>query len=267
MTQGLGSEWVNLLLLGGDSTSGGGYARTDAMIILSINAETAQIKMTSVMRDTWVNLENVGWAKINAANVYGGPRLAMRAVNEHFSLNITQYAMINMTALAEVVDKLGGIDLDISRTEMRYINRYMDDFTVSTLDRTRLSDYGENTHLTGNQAMAFARNRYQDNDYMRAERQRKVLTAIAKKLQDNNVLTIANAVSSLLPYVQTNIDLTTLLKFASVGLKADIANIAQFRVPVDGTFRAGMYHNVWSIQPDFDENTKLLYEFIYGAGD
>lgn len=263
--KGLDESWINILLLGGDSRSSKGYARTDGMIILSVNPDTAQIKMSSIMRDTWVNLYNVGWAKINAANVYGGPNLAMRTVNENFGMNITRYAMINMTALAEVVDKLGGIDVDITKQEMRYVNKYMESFVVSSLDRSKLKDYGENTHMTGNQALAYTRNRYLDNDYNRTERQRKVLAAIAEKLQGNTVATIANAVSSLLPYVETNLDVGTLIKLATVGLKADLSNIPQLRIPADGTFDAGIKDGVWSIRPDFEKNTQLLHDFVYGT--
>mgnify|MGYP000847466562 FL=1 len=265
VTEGLSDQWINILLLGGDSTTSKGYARTDGMIILSLNPSTAQVKMTSLMRDTWVNLYNVGWAKLNAANVYGGPKLVMRTVNENFGMNITHYAMINMTALAEVVDKLGGIEVSLTKDEMRYVNKYMETFIVRSLDTSRLKNYGENTRLTGNQAMAFARNRYLDNDYNRTERQRKVLTAIAKKLQENNVLTIVNAVSSLLPYVETNLDMATLVKLATVGLGADIANAQQMRLPADGTFDAGIKNGTWSIRPNFEKNTQLLHDFIYGA--
>jgi LCP family protein required for cell wall assembly len=221
--------------------------------------------MTSLMRDTWVNLYNVGWAKLNAANVYGGPKLVMRTVNENFGMNISHYAMINMTGLAEVIDKLGGIELDVTKDEMRYVNKYMEPFIVPPLDTSRLKEYGDATHLTGNQAMAFARNRYLDSDYNRTERQRKVLTAIAGKLQQNNVLTIVNAVSALLPYVETNLDMATLVKLATVGLGADLSNIQQLRLPADGTFDSGMMSGTWSIRPDFKKNTQLLHDFLYGT--
>jgi LCP family protein required for cell wall assembly len=263
VTQGLDERWINILLLGGDSRSAGSYARTDSMIILSINPETAGVKMSSIMRDTWVNLYGVGWNKINAANVYGGPELAMRTVNENFGMNITYYAMVNMTALAEVVDEVGGIKLDITKAEMREINSQMASFSVSSLDQSKLNSYGAGTRLTGNQALAYARNRAIGNDYERTERQRKVLVAIAQKLKDNNVLTVAATVTSLLKYVSTNLDLETLLKLAATALGADVSNIPQLRVPADGTFDAGMKDGIWTIRPDFAKNTQLLNDFIY----
>jgi LCP family protein required for cell wall assembly len=261
--QDLDSKWTNILLMGGDSRSSQGYARTDTMIVVSVNFETGEIKMSSLMRDIWVNLEGVGGAKLNAANVYGGPKMAMRTINENFGLNISQYAMINMTALAEVIDKLGGVKVSISKEEMRYINKYMDGLVIPTLNTARLNSYGEGTLLTGNQALAFTRNRYQDNDYNRTERNRRLLSALAKRLQENSITSIADAVSALLPYVDTNIDLTTLIKLAAFGLKADFSNIPQFRIPADNTFDSGMKDGVWSIRPNFEKNTEMLHEFIY----
>lgn len=264
--QGLDSKWTNILLLGGDSRGTESYARTDTMIVLSVNHETNEIKMASLMRDIWVNLEGVGGAKLNAANVYGGPKMVMRTINENFGLNISKYAMINLTALAEVIDKLGGVEVDISQDEMRYINRYMKTFVVKSLDASRLNNYGEGTLLTGNQAMAFTRNRYQDNDYNRTERNRRLFAALAKKLQSmGDLAAVLDVANSLLSYVDTNIDLAMLLKLAAVGLKADLSNIPQFRVPADNTFQSGMWDGVWSIRPDFEQNTQMLHDFIYGS--
>jgi len=264
--QGLDSNWTNFLLMGGDSRGSQSYARTDTMIVLSVNFSTGEMKMSSLMRDIWVNLQDVGGAKLNAANVYGGPKLLMRTVNQNFNLNVSQYAMINMTALAEVIDKLGGINIDISKEEMSYINDYMKTFVVPTLSTARLTQYGPDTLLTGNQAISFTRNRYQDSDYVRTERNRRLLSALAKKLQSTTSLsTIADVATTLLPYVDTNIDLPTLLKLAAVGLKADFSSIPQLRIPIDDSFDSGMKDGTWSIRPDFAKNTQALHDFIYGS--
>ncbi len=263
VTDGLDERWINILLLGGDSRSESGYARTDSMIILSVNPDTSSVRLCSIMRDTWVNLYGVGWNKINAANVFGGPELAMRTVNENFGLNIRYYAMVNMTALARVVDAVGGVDLDIDKAEMRNINLQMAGYIVPELDQSKLKSYGKGTHLTGNQALAYTRNRAQGADYERTERQRSVLLAIARKLKDNGVMTAAGAIASLMPYVKTNLDIGTIGKLASVALGADVNDVPQLRVPADGTFDAGMKDGVWMIRPDFSANAKLIRDFIY----
>jgi LCP family protein required for cell wall assembly len=214
-----------------------------------------------------VNLYGVGWNKINAANVYGGPELAMRTVNENFGMNIRYYAMVNMTTLARVVDAVGGIEVDIDKGEMRNINLQMAAFSVSGLDQSKLKAYGKGTHLTGNQALSYTRNRSQGADYERTERQRDVLLAVARKLKGDGILSAAGAAISLLPYVKTNLDIGTIGNLASVGLGADISAIKQMRIPAEGTFDAGMKDGVWMIQPDFEENTRLLHDFIYGVED
>lgn len=259
----LDDDWWNILLLGGDSRTSGKYDRTDSMMILSINTKTNQVKLSSIMRDTWVPIYGVGSNKINAANVYGGPDLAMRTVNENFGMNIQDYALVNMTMLANIIEQMGGIDLDITEGEMKYINRYQKDYAVSGLPIERLTDYGENTHLNGNQALSFARIRYLDSDYARAERQRKVLIAAAEKLQQNDWFTLLSVMTTALENVQTNITWDRLLELAQLGLSADLSAIKQFRVPVDGTFESGMQNGVWSIRPDFEKNTQLLHDFIY----
>ena len=263
VTEGLDDRWLNILLLGGDSRSKSGYARTDSMIILSVNQETAEVKLCSIMRDIWVNLYGVGWNKINAANVYGGPELAMRTVNENFGMNIQYYAMVNMTTLARVVDAVGGVEVDIDKQEMGNINMQMASFSVSGLDQSKLKAYGKGTHLTGNQALAYTRNRTQGADYERTERQRDVLLAVARKLKDDSILGAAGTVASLMPYVKTNVDIATIVKLASVALGADISAIKQMRVPADGTFESGMKDGVWTIRPDFEANVKRIHDFIY----
>lgn len=261
--ESLDDNWWNILLLGGDSRTSGNYDRTDSMMILSINTQTSQIKLTSIMRDTWVPIYGVGNNKINAANVYGGPELAMRTVNENFGMNIEDYALVNMTMLANIIEQLGGIELDITQGEMQYVNRYQQDYAVSGLPVERLTTYGENTHLNGNQALSFARIRYLDSDYARTERQRKVLIAVAEKLQQNDWFTLLSVMTTALENVQTNITWDRLLELAQLGLSADLNSIEQFRVPVDGTFESGIQNGIWSIRPDFEENTKLLHDFIY----
>ena len=107
--------WWNILLLGGDSRSTDSYDRTDSMIILSVNRKTGEIKMTSIMRDTWVSIPgHKGMAKINAANVYGGPERAVQTVNSSFGTDIEDYVLINMAGMIKVIDAMGGIDLEVT---------------------------------------------------------------------------------------------------------------------------------------------------------
>jgi len=263
ITMNLPNEWWNILLLGTDNReTTNTYGRTDSMIILSINPGTCEAKLTSLMRDTWVNIHKKGENKLNAACVYGGPELTMRTINEHFGMNISDYALINITGLADVIDAIGGVTLDVTEAERRALNKGLFDLS-SQSGMEELEVSGEGVRLNGNQAVAFARIRNIDSDYKRTERQRTVLTAIAEELKGNNIIAIAGVVNALLPYVETNLDLAEMMQLAYVGLQMDMTTVQQLRLPADGTFASGTFDGVWCIKPDFDKNSELLYKFIY----
>ena len=264
LTEDLPDEWWNILLLGTDNRyEESNYGRTDSMIILSINPAEKRAKLTSLMRDTWVPISGLSKkAKLNAASVYGGPELTMRTVNECFGMNISDYVLINITGLADVIDILGGVDLDVTEDERRALNRGLFDLS-SRSGMEQLEQSGENVHLNGNQAVAFARIRRIDSDYQRTERQRDVLTAIAARLKDSGAAALS-MVAGLLPYVETNLDTGELITLATVGLQMDLNSIGQLRLPADGTYDSGTFDGVWCIKPDFEKNTRLLYNFIYG---
>ena len=119
-------------------------------------------------------------------------------------------------------------------------------------------------HLNGNQATAFARIRKIDSDYVRTERQRTVLLAIADKIKNGaSAGTLLTIVTTLMGYVDTNLSLTEIMTIASVGMKLDMGSVEQYRVPVDGTFDSGTFNGVWCIKPNFEKNTDLLHSFIY----
>ena len=269
VTQDLPDEWMNILLLGTDARSDSKYLRTDTMIVLSVNPGAGRIKMTSVMRDIWVQIPGYGGQKLNAACVYGGPELTIRTINEYFGLNIQKYALVNMQCLVEIVDALGGVQLDVTPAESSAISR-LNASSVGAEDGSGkyVSDAvpsGSNVTLDGMQALAYARIRKSDSDYARTNRQRAVLVAIAKRLQGVSLLGLGGIVTSMLRYVETNLSFDEIMSLAGVCRSANLANLDQFRIPADGTFDAGMYGNTWCIKPDFEANARQLRDFIYGG--
>lgn len=258
-------DWINILLLGCDSYTTKEQQRTDSMIILSVNMKTAQVKMTSLMRDTWIKSSSSGGhRKLTELCAIGGPELTIQAINENFGMNLNKYALISMAGIAEIIDLVGGLDLDITEAERKALNKGL--FDLSGLSgMEKLEQSGEKVHLNGNQATAYARIRKIDSDYVRTERQRIVLIALAEKIKGGaSAATLLTIVNTLLEYVETNLSLVEIMSLAGVGLTADISNAEQLRLPADGTFQSGMFGNVWCIKPNFEENKKLLREFIYG---
>ena len=268
VNENLPDDWTNVLLLGTDSRGSTKYLRTDTMIVLSVNANTNEAKMTSILRDIWVEIPEYGWQKLNAACVYGGPELTMRTINQYFGLNLKSYALVNMQCLVNIVDALGGVRLDISPAEAGAMNRLItSDAEASDGNRNFATDKvhsGEQVLLNGKQTLAYARIRKLDTDYARTARQRTVLTTIARQMQQVSVFSLATLVTDMLQYVETNLSFDQIMTIAAVCMKLDLDNLAEFRIPADGTFEAGMFGNTWCIKPDFEANKKALNEFIYG---
>lgn len=267
LTEGLSGDWRNILLLGTDSRTDQQYSRTDTMIILSVNPADSQVKLTSLMRDLWVNIPGHGGAKLNAACVYGGPQLTVRCVNEHFGMNIQSYVLVNMQCLSAIVEMLGGIQMDVTEAEAAAINKLFDEDRNIEEVAQFVSDHvsaGSQVWLNGNQALAYARIRKLDSDYARTERQRKVLVTIAKQMQQKDLLTLAGMVTNLMPYVETDLSFDEIMALAATAMKSDLESLAELRLPVDGTYESGTFNGTWCIRPNFEENTRLLHEFIYG---
>lgn len=257
-------DWLNILLLGTDVRDTSGYGRTDSMILLSVNTATKEAKLTSFMRDLWVTIPGRdGKAKLNAACVYGGPSLIMKTLNQHFGLDIDSYALVNLSCMADIIDILGGLRLDVSESEREALNKGLFDLS-SKSGMEKLQHSGNQILLNGNQAVAYSRIRAIDSDYHRTERQREVLTAMAKRLQEENGTTLLTVIPTLLKYVETNMDFTQLMTLAYVGLKMDMDAIQQFRIPADGTYESGTFNGVWCIKADLEKNAKLLKSFLYG---
>lgn len=260
-------DWWNILLLGGDSRSRSSYGRTDSMIVLSMNMKESKAKLTSIMRDTWVSFPGIdSHGKINAANVYGGPALAIATVNEHFGLDIKDYVLVNMAGLVEIIDLVGGIDIPVTESERKLINQYAKDYINNFgayKGETSLKKAGNSVHLNGLLAMSYCRNRSIGTDYTRTQRQRTVLLAVLDKIKQGNAGQLMSVVMSAIKSVETNLTLAEFLKLATFGMNLDVSTIQQYRVPADGTFQSGMKNGVWSIRPNFEENKELLHSFIY----
>jgi len=223
------------------------------------------VKMTSLMRDTWIKSSSSrGSRKLTELCAIGGPELTIQAINENFGMKLNKYALISMAGIAEIIDLVGGLDLDITEAERKALNKGL--FDLSGLSgMEKLQQSGEKVHLNGNQATAYARIRQIDSDYVRTERQRIVLLALAEKIKaGTSAATLLTIVDTLLEYVETNLSLVEIMSLASVGLTADLSSAEELRLPADGTFESGMYGNVWCIKPNFAANAKILHNFIYG---
>lgn len=181
--------------------------RSDCIIIASMNNKTKEVKLISVYRDTYVQIEGHGLDKITHAYSYGSAPLAINTLNINFDLNIKEFITVNFDSVAEAVDKLGGVTIDIeSQEELKYLNSYIDETArVTGKSNAKVTSTGKQT-LNGVQAVAYSRIRYTaGGDYKRTERMRTVIEAMANKLKTKNISEINAFIDFILPKVYTNI--------------------------------------------------------------
>ena len=256
--------WQNILLLGGDARDMEKYDRSDSMIILSINRDENRVKMTSIMRDTWVNfpgMESPG--KINAAAVYGGAELAVATVNSCFGTDIEDYVIVNMEDLVTIIDLLGGVDIEITEAERNQINVNARNYTGAAYRGATSVDASGPVHLNGLLAMSYCRIRAIDSDFERVMRQQRVLLAMADRAQNMELSELTSVKDDIARVIQTSLDDEQLEGLTMAFMVMDVEDVEQFRIPVDGTFESGMFGDVWLIAPDFEQNKALLHDFIY----
>lgn len=261
-------EWLNILLLGSDSSDPDQPGRTDTMIIASVNMLSGDLKLTSIMRDTYVKIAGHGSNKITSANWYGGPDLAIKTVNQNFDMNITHYAMVDFSSFAYIVDALGGIEMTVTEKELPYVNQLMRDmrdlYPEIQLEKNELPAAGENLHLDGMQTLAYSRIRKLDSDHQRTGRQRQVLNAILQKLRTvRDPGTLYKLFDIGMSYVRTSLNPADIAQLALKVITSG-ADFEELKIPANNAYTAETIKGMDVLQPDLKKNTKLLHDFIYG---
>lgn len=246
---------MNVALFGIDSQNVENKGRSDAIMIASVNGKTGKIKLISIARDTYVDVPGYEKTKINHAYAYGGPELAIQTINENFDLDITDYVSVNFDSLADVIDEMGGIELEVTDAERQQINNYL-------LKGEKLQESGL-VHLTGPQAVSYSRIRKIDGDVMRGERQRKVLKCLFEKALDINPLLYPSYVKKFTPMVETSLSNEEILKVASVGMKGGLS-LEQAGLPNESIKSGGQRINgVWYFVYDIEQAADMIEQFIY----
>ena len=204
----------NIALFGVDSRSDnlGPGNRSDCIIIANINNKTKEIKLISVYRDTYMQIEGYGLDKVTHAYAYGGPQLAINTLNTNLDLNIKEFVTVNFDSVAEAVDQLGGITLTLTQEEVEYANDYIGETArVTGKDANYIDSAGTQT-VDGVQAVAYSRIRYTSGgDYKRTERMRTVIEAMLSKLKTKSIGEINALADSILPKVYTNLNTNDIL--------------------------------------------------------
>ena len=225
---GPGSDLLNILLIGQDAREGEEQARSDSMILCTYNKATQELTMTSFLRDLYVPIPGHGSNRINAAYAFGGTSLLKKTIDQNFSVAIDGCIEVDFTHFAEIIDQLGGVEIELRQDEANVINKQTG------------SNLAEGTHqLDGFQALTYSRIRNLDidGDVSRTNRQRKLMNAVVDSLREVSIPEVTPLIGKILPMLTTDLSRGQLFLYALEILPhlSDIAIHSQ-RIPADGTY-------------------------------
>lgn len=260
------SGYRNIALFGVDSrdSSLGKGNRSDCIIIASINNDTKEINLISVYRDTYVDIEGYGLDKITHAYSYGGPELALKTLNKNLNLNLKEFVTVNFDAVADAVDALGGIEINVTSEELGYLNGYIVETSrVTGLQTEKLTEAGLQI-LDGVQAVAYSRIRYTaGGDYKRTERMRTVIEAMFEKLKTKSISEINALTDKILPEIYTNIEPNEVISLTPDILKYKVNNSIGWPYEVKGITLDRWY----GVPVTLESNVTELHREAFGEED
>lgn len=258
------SKITNIAFFGVDRRDKNEASRSDSIMILSIDEKHKKIKMSSVMRDTYVKIKDHGQTKVNHAYAYGGPQLAIRTLNENFNLDIRDFVTVDFFNTEKIIDSIGGVNIDVKQDEISLINSHM--IEVAKIEKKSIppiTKAGSQT-LNGLQAVAYSRIRHDaGGDFGRTERQRTVLSAMLTKIQSLGTTEFPSVVSKLLPYTETSMNSMDIMKLGTKVFTQNIKTVDQERFPVDGYCNGKIMSGVWYLVTDMESTLNQLHKFIY----
>ena len=253
---------TNVLLIGVDARDLDEPCRSDSMIIATLDNNNKKVKLTSLFRDTLVDIPGHGEAKLNAAYMLGGPELLMKTVKETYNVSIDKYIIINFWGFETIVDYIGGIEVDVKDYQLEELNKYIGESTGG--NDCPVEKAGIQT-LNGKQALSYARIRYNVGDeYERTDRQREVIFKVIEKLQNTKPSKYLGIMNTMLEYIKTNIDPLEALNMAYTIYKLPSLDVEQLQIPLVALSETRNYKELGSVfLMDRLQNASILYNFIY----
>ena len=253
---------INILLLGVDAREGETVSRSDTMMIVSIDKSNGKMKITSFLRDSYVEIPGYGWTKLNAACSQGGVDLVWDTLEYNFKIKIDNYMKVDFIAFEKLIDSLGGVDVPITEKEAKYLNDTWYEWTLTGNQLTY--DFGDSVHLNGEEALMFCRIRKLDSDFERTRRQRETISGIKQEMMHTNPIELLKLSNSVLPHIETDI---TSSKMISLGIGAIFKylhyDIESLGVPIDGTWHSENKSAGSCLVFDIDDTAETLYNYIY----
>ncbi len=244
---------TNILLIGTDDDNGGN-SRSDSMILVSVDYLHQKIKLTSFLRDCWVEIPSTGKSsKINSAFAKGGAPLLCNTIEYNFLININHYVKVDFDMFRAIIDELGGVEVEVTQKEADFINR-----------TTRQTVSSGTVTLNGDEALVYARIRKLDSDYKRTERQRKIITSLINKARHKDIGELLEMVKKVVPLIESDMSAAAVsrLLFKCIILALSFET-EQMQLPDDTMMTTGYVGDQWAEIPDLDLCRENIYDFIY----
>ncbi|AKN31939.1 LytR family transcriptional regulator [Clostridium carboxidivorans P7] len=257
-------EIINIALFGVDRRQKDEASRSDALMILTLDKKHKKIKISSIMRDAYVNIDGYGMTKINHAYAYGGPMMSIKTLNKNFDLNIKDYVTVDFFGFEKIIDSVGGVEVNITPEELKYINNNTDENSESGNKTASIITNSGLQKVNGRQALEYTRIRKNDGgDFQRTERQRTVLIHVLNKIKKVPPTGMLSLISQLLPYTETSIPNTEILKKLMSVYTLGIKDIGEQRFPLDGYCYGKMIDNVWYLIFDLNATKNQMHQYIF----
>lgn len=254
----------NIMLFGTDAPNSDENGRSDSMMLLTVDPIHNKIKVTSLMRDSYVEIDRYGEDKLNHAYAFGGPELAIKTINENFGLNVKEFATVNFATLPQVIDLLGGVDIEVTPEELDDVN------AVIKMDNY---DFGKSTPLikspglqtiSGQQALSYSRNRSSaGGDFARTERQRTVISALFKKGLETPITSYPSILNKVLPLITTNMTSSDILSLGKNIVTIGNGTLEQARFPLDEYAEGGYIGDYWYLLYDREITKEQIRDYIF----
>ena len=261
---------TNILLVGTDGEYVEKGNRSDGMMLVTIDSKNKDIKLTSIARDTYVDIPGYSTEKLTHAYAYEGIDLLKEVFKVNFNLDIDKYIAVNFVSFMDIMDELGGVEVNVEEKDIKEINKYIDACygyykNKDEKDKEYITKSGVQ-RLNGYQALAFSRIRYTDSAFARDNRHREVAESVYKEFAQKGVETYKKCAEIILNNTKTNISPIEMMNLAYTVLKINDKDIEQFQFPLE-EYRNGHIiskQKGWVLEWDKEPNLEAWHKFIFG---
>lgn len=254
---------MNILLIGVDQSSPGTRGRSDTMMLARVEPSTGEVRLVSFLRDLYLPIPGVGKTRLNAAYQHGGEVLLKQTLAKNFDLSVDHTVTVNFSMLRDLVDQLGGVELDIAEKERKALNSMVREYNADYgLSGGEITQAGTQV-LDGRQALCYSRLRKIDSDFQRTSRQQRVLEGVLRRLSKMSKWQLLRLAVQNLSRVETDLTFGDLAALAPL-LAGDGLSLECTRVPFEGSYREETIRGMMVLVPDLSACQSKLRRFLQG---